>query len=335
MWHIGEHRPAEAWQDLFALHRLGRLVAQGPSLVEQLVGLAIANGASNGTITLLHEGQPSADEARQIMNDLATLPYFNGFGTSMDGLERLSFLDTVTRLGSGEVDPETLKMIGMSDDFDFLGHVRVDWNTALRKGNQFYDRYVAAARLPTFAERQNAFAQIEMDVQRMAQSLGVDTVVAAVLSPSSRSDAVASIVIAQFMPAVEAVMNAQDRANTTLDLTRLAAAITVYRAEHGNYPEKLDNLAPGVLNSLPVDLYRGLPFSYKRIADGYLLYSFGPNGQDDDGSNSTYNIIEGQSLDDFTPSQADALRQKISPNADDISIRVPRPPLIPKEPPAQ
>ncbi len=133
-----------------------------------------------------------------------------------------------------------------------------------------------------------------------------------------------------FLPALNAALTAQDRQNTNLDLTRLAAALAVYRAEHGNYPEKLADLAPTILDQLPVDLFNAKPFIYKRIVDGYLLYSAGENGADDGGSNDQRNIFEGQPFDDLQNLNSSQPPQ-IPSGADDLSIRVPRSPIrLPK-----
>jgi hypothetical protein len=120
-------------------------------------------------------------------------------------------------------------------------------------------------------------------------------------------------------------MAAQDRANAKLDLVRLAAALAVYRAEKGSYPHNLDELVPGVVASLPVDLYTAKPFQYRRIGDGYLLYTAGPNGQDDGGSNEQMGVYEGDNPNDFSDSEAETMREKIRLGADDFAIRVPRP----------
>jgi hypothetical protein len=333
MWHVGEKRPSEAWQDLHAIHRIGRLTAQGQTLIEQLVGIAIDGIANEGTVALLDESQLTPDEARQILSDLQALPYFSGAADSMDNMERLMFLDTVTKISRGELDMETMRWIGGGEALSYLRHVRVDWNQVLRKGNQWYDRYVEAARLPTFEARQAAYDQISADLQRLAGSMGPNTVATSILSPSARSDAVASLFIAQLLPSVEAAMTAQDRANAKLDLVRLAAALAVHRAEKGSYPHNLDELVPGVVASLPVDLYTAKPFQYRRIGDGYLLYTAGPNGQDDSGSNEQMGIYEGDDPNDFSDTEAETMREKIRSGADDFAIRVPRPPAKEAEPP--
>jgi len=84
------------------------------------------------------------------------------------------------------------------------------------------------------------------------------------------------------------------RANCRADWRRRPRRIAIYRADHGQYPEKLDELAPAVLPQLPVDLYHAKPFVYKRDADGYLLYSTGEDGIDDGGSNEYLAVLAGR-----------------------------------------
>lgn len=57
---------------------------------------------------------------------------------------------------------------------------------------------------------------------------------------------------------------------------RTAIALSVYRHEHGHYPERLDDLVPTYLASLPVDPPRDRPLGYQRnskIGAGYVLYA--------------------------------------------------------------
>lgn len=330
MWHVGEHRPKEAWQDLLAIHRIGRLVTQGPTLIEQLVGIAIDGIACQGTVTLLHEGQLTPEQARQIFRDVSALEPFDNFADSIDHNERLFFLDIVVQVCQGTTDAESLGMGPDGSVFSILRHVRVDWNTVLRKGNKLYDRLAAAGRMPTYEARQKAIAQVNQDVRQMTSGMGINTVVSSIVNPAARSDAVASVLLALCTPALDAAFTAQDRANAQLELLRLAAAVAVYRAEHREYPQELDDLVPSVLDKSPIDLYHAKPFIYRRIDAGYLLYTAGPNGQDDGGSNEQQSIFEGHELDDYPESQAEPLRAKIPSGADDISVRVPRLPLIPR-----
>ena len=60
MWELAEGSQVDAWRDLMTMHRLGRLVGQGPTLIEYLVGVAIESLAINGELRFLSETKPSA-----------------------------------------------------------------------------------------------------------------------------------------------------------------------------------------------------------------------------------------------------------------------------------
>ena len=107
---------------------------------------------------------------------------------------------------------------------------------------------------------------------------------------------------------------------------------TVMLADILGVAEKIEQLVPAVIAKLPVDSFEGKPFIFKRLADGYLLYTVGQNGNDDGGSNNDTSVFEGRIIDDLEPAEAEMLRVKIPNGTDDISIRIPRP--IFKLPPA-
>jgi hypothetical protein len=63
-----------------------------------------------------------------------------------------------------------------------------------------------------------------------------------------------------------------------------AIALKRFQLKHGNFPEKLSELAPEFLATTPLDPVDGKPLRYRRNTDGtYLLYSIGENGVDDGG----------------------------------------------------
>src|SRR5690606_11926205 len=73
--------------------------------------------------------------------------------------------------------------------------------------------------------------------------------------------------------------------------TRLMLALEIYRAERGAYPERLDDLVPGVLAAVPTDPFSGRPYAYRLLSAGeapgrwpYTLSSVGADGVDDAGS---------------------------------------------------
>ncbi|MGD8452309.1 MAG: hypothetical protein PVJ57_10865 [Phycisphaerae bacterium] len=69
-----------------------------------------------------------------------------------------------------------------------------------------------------------------------------------------------------------------------IDATRLALALGRCRSERGKYPESLAELVPAYMSALPLDPFGDAPFLYRRYGEAYVLYSRGPDGDDDGGA---------------------------------------------------
>jgi hypothetical protein len=328
MWHLGEGRPMEAWQDILAVHRVGRLISQGNSLVEDLVAIAIGGIACDNTVTLLDHGKLTPEQSREVMRDLAVLPAFKGIGRSLDEGERLWAIDAFMRTGTTG-GAELFSELGAGGD-ESAGHalsiVSLDWNIVLRETNAWYDRMAAAANNPDHEERMAALSRLDSEIQQHVEATrSPGSLFASAISRRQRSKLVSGMMLALFTPALNAATAAEDRSNTTLELTRLAAALAVFRAEDGAYPEKLDELVPDVLEKLPVDFNNGKPFRYQRDTAGYLLYSIGANARDDGGSNEMMRLLNGRDLNELDAAEVEKLEPTIPAGADDWIIRVPRP----------
>ncbi len=59
------------------------------------------------------------------------------------------------------------------------------------------------------------------------------------------------------------------------DVARVGLALELYRSAKGEYPAKLDALAPEFLPELPPDPYTGKPLRYLRGEKGFVVYSVG------------------------------------------------------------
>ena len=77
---------------------------------------------------------------------------------------------------------------------------------------------------------------------------------------------------------------AEQRCRALHRILLLELAIENYHDEHSQYPEQLEALVPNQLNQLPLDPFSNKPLKYQRTDAGYLLYSVGPDGLDNNGS---------------------------------------------------
>jgi hypothetical protein len=314
MLRLGERRYDDAWQDLLACHRLGRHIGSGGTLIEKLVGIAIEHIVSQGELAYLEAARPDAKKCAACLEELRKLPPLPSAADSTDLCERLLSLDIVvllakkgpqaipTYLLGGAVPPgyeELAKKVG--DD--------VDWDSALRAVNEWFDRLTAAMRLKERPEREKQLGAFEKELKQLKASLSDPEKLGKLLlgkdaTPQTRGKVIGDIVVVLLVPGVRKVQLARDRDEQLQRNMQLAFALAAYRADHGAYPRKLDDLAPTYVPAVPGDLFASKAMTYLAERDSYLLYSFGPNGRDD----------QGRFYDD-------------SPPGDDIRVRMPLPPV--------
>ncbi len=67
------------------------------------------------------------------------------------------------------------------------------------------------------------------------------------------------------------------------DATLVALALELYHREHGEYPERLEQLTPDLLPTVPPDRYDGKSIKYCLVDGRPLLYSIGVDRDDDGG----------------------------------------------------
>lgn len=254
MLRLGQGKPDQAWEDLLACHRLSRLVARSSTIIETLVAVALNSLASQAELVYLERANLTAQQIQDRLKDLQGLPPLPRLADKIELGERFLYLDTVQGLYRDSGGPLAA----------LFGN---PWEAALRDGNQWYDRIAAALRLPDRADRQKALDTIETDLKRKQQA-----------APGQ-----AITLIRQQIPAVRKGHDACDRAEQEQRNLHVAFALAGYHRDQGRYPDQLDELAPRYLAVVPSDLFSGKPLIWQPRGAGYLCYSVGINGVDEQG----------------------------------------------------
>ncbi len=310
MLNAGQGAANDAWQELLACHRLGRLVGRGGTLVEGLVGVAIEGVASTADLAFLELVKLSGKRIESCLHDLDQLPPFPGVADKVDLAERFLYLDSIMNL-----DREGVRSIMAELKLDPNALPKnipelIDWDIALKNGNHWYDRMAAAMRENDSSLSKKKLEQIDADVDAYLKAQK-----SKLASPEGRAEiltgggkrigkAIGDVTLGLLVPAVHKVQKAWDRVQQVQDNLRLALALAWYHRNHGRYPKKLDELAPKYLRAIPGDVFSGKALIYRPTEKGYLLYSVGPNGKDDGGRG-----------------------YEDEPFGDDISVRMPLPEL--------
>jgi len=282
-----------AHADLMTLHRLGRLLATRPELIEKLLGVVVAGQGGEGHLSLARAGWLTADQARRVAADLDGLSTMPDLVDAFDVGERLVYLSGVTSLaratGGGGRKGSPL----VPEETTGSG---IDWNRILRNGNVRFDRWVEAARKKTFAERSAALAVVNQEL-----SEAVD-LAAKQMRGVGRFSLSARLFFAGRQARRRIVTEILERALFTItavsiegtmakfecnvmrsDLVTVAMGLTAYRIERGEYPAKLSGLSADYLSKIPPDRFVDRPLVYRREGSGCVVYSLGPNMKDDEG----------------------------------------------------
>jgi hypothetical protein len=299
MFRLKAGRLEEARQDLLACHRIGRLMAQGPGLLNGTIGRLIEDMAWSGDAVLAQWANLTPQQACKHAEDLRNLPPWGSMADRLNVGERFVFLDaisTLARPGTRGLNPgyayEDADRRLLEAITDPASRASIDWDAALREMNALIDRSIAAFSKPTHLERTTALDKLTRDTAELLEKQRRSSGILRTLFPrrphGTAGGRETALVVWGLNPTSPQYCEQQEtRADSRQEMTLVALALAAYRAEHGGHPEDLAKLVPKYLKAIPEDPFAEKPLRYRREGSGYVLYSVGPNGQDDDGRESS------------------------------------------------
>jgi hypothetical protein len=274
--------PAGAARALEHMMAIARIASQDPFIISHMVSAAVSRRAMEALRAHLMERQLGAAEIRLLQEALEGQRAWQPIRLAVQGAELLE-LDTLRMIYDDTARTPSQWMLtlqGTGGDppsrLSAWAGVKVKGGMpsreeAIASTRQVHGMILAAAQGP----RHEMLAAMQQVEDHLAQ-----------LSPRESLSPLLS------MPPSRAAMSAL-LADAVVDGMRLMLSVEAYRAERGEYPEDLAALVPMYIAELPLDPFTGAPYLYRRLAPGedehgrgYLLYSAGPDGQDDGGRNS-------------------------------------------------
>jgi hypothetical protein len=294
MLRLREGKLDDAWQDLLTCHRLGRLLGRGGDSIEGIVGSVIDRLAIDSDLAYLERADLTATQIQDHLKDLQDLPPIPPLANKIDLCERFTHLQTVQFARRGGVEMLDALADGRPappkpDADGEKALAAIDWAPALRDGNRWFDRIVAAMRIMDRPDRQRELKRIEQDIVALNNRAREPARLAEILlGPPDKT--VSNGIIQSFddfiggsIVAFRVLQDSHDRDEQVQRNEQIAFALAAYRRDHGDYPAKLDDLAPKYLPAVPDDLFSGGPLIYRPSDKGYLFYSIGVNGFDEGG----------------------------------------------------
>jgi hypothetical protein len=270
LFRVAERDFDGAWEDLQAMHRLARLVAQGPMILDVQIGMAMEWSMFQGEAALLAAADFDAEKWAAVRAQFDALPALPSYAEKLDLGRRFVHLDAVcaaARHGIPQIDewlygpPENRQAPS-----PFAGATSgVDWNVVLRKSNQWMDRYVAAAQIAAPLDQSAALTALDWEAQGIgAAATERRPVFASLFSQSAASDHMADIFVGIFYSSLTTSELIEDRYRALRPLICVGLALAHYNAENGSYPTKLSQLSPNTSKAFQTTLMPSDPFAIGR-----------------------------------------------------------------------
>ncbi len=306
---IGEHE--KSVEDILTMRRLGNLIAQGGTLVEQLVGIAILGIAQSVEERVALSGKLTSKELLAYRAKMSQTRVASNVLKSFDEFERLTYLDSVQQVMKGGMRTLNQMMGGagggrgetqqtrMKELLDRAVTSSTDWTVTMQIGNKMFDKFSDTLNTDDWIEREKAMASMEEELKKMSASIDTTTAIQAFLGgPEFRGKMMGRIFVSLLMPALSAVTSAEHRVQISDDLSYFVLSIAAFQDEVGRYPNSLGELSEKIAGDYPIDRYSNKAFLYRSNGDGFIVYSVGKNGNDNNGD-GIFNEKHSDTKDDF------------------------------------
>ena len=280
---IGENELDSAWNDISASYGLIDLIC-GKTLLGYLYRSHLKQRVDAVAINLVHAESIDDSLANRVAERLLDDPQPHVAATLYQ--ERCFQAECIVSLyryqvsGVTAADDDVINTMQTS----LLMKGSLDWNVCLKEINDLFDEIDAAST--AVGDKTKRAKHLDALMAKREQAANEISSLASrakgYFSREHRSQLVAYEVTRFFFNEYERFMDNFDQDAHRRAVNKLAIEIASYRRTHEVYPETLDP----VHKSKSVFQFAIENFKYRRLPDGYLLYCYGVNGMDDDGSMS-------------------------------------------------
>ncbi len=258
-----------------ALLNAARSLGDEPIFVSQLIRTSGVFRACHATERTLAQGEPPPDGTASLQKMFEEEDAFPGLLLALRG-ERACLNQVIECVKRGEVS------------IDELAQSRSNW--AERTVRQLY-RMDAGQDHALFL---SLMAQRIEDVQHpMHEQAALEKEFDSNVKKLPKNAVLTRLLI----PATIKMGESDRRKHAALRCTIAALAIERYRQAKKAWPNDWAHLCPAHLAAVPVDPFDGKPLRYRRVADGFVVYSVGADGVDNGGAlNQGFNTAPGTDI---------------------------------------
>jgi hypothetical protein len=242
-----------------------RSIGDEPLMITQMIRTAGVCDSCRATERVLAQGEPMADDLERMQRALEDEDRFPEVLVATRG-ERAILHQLLDDLESDSAPPSPLAENGRGPrtwQERFFGWIGRD---KLRTEH---------VRFMSLMTRRIEELQLPMHEQPSSESLSVGDL----------PDLSQPSFLRLLLPALEKFDASSRRKHAFIRCAAAALAAERYRRRHGAWPKSLEELTSSkMLSAVPLDPFDGEPLRYRRLPAGVVLYSIGPDREDNEGT---------------------------------------------------
>ncbi len=285
----------QSFEWVLAAHRLARLLRQGWSYGSLEASVYLEHTAARTALQLMSSPEAKPSFLKEAQQRLAQIAPANDLVESFNEAGRftaLSFSNLAYRGQSATGKPLPAEQLRRHRE-------AYDWNLARRLFNDWFDRLVAVAAIEDYPKRKEESAAFEEQMhqwleqarEKYRQRQGLWGRLNSLMEDAQQrreflSRHMAAVMMGGAQTVLEmrwALINTLDEALCRRRMAILVAALRRRKAVVGEYPQHLESLADRWISEIPADPFSAEGFIYRKIDEGFLLYSIGRNLEDNGG----------------------------------------------------
>jgi hypothetical protein len=253
-WQVYHGDSEGALESLIAMLRAADTLEHEPTLVSQLIRMALVGMMTGTTTDLLPHANWSEAQLKRLQEELLAHDNLRpGMIVAHQGERAIGNLlyDNPMRY-----DEEISANIGPLLHADHVRYLRM------------YEQIIAAFELP----HAEGAAELEAIMEEVR--------------PDSKLERIRFILSSMILPAVDATHVALGRVTVSIRSTATLIACERYHLATGSWPRQLSVLTPRFMASVPLDPLDGQPLRYKVTPEAVIVYSVGEDLKDDGGTST-------------------------------------------------
>ena len=274
MLRLGTGDVDASWQDIIAVYRWSRLLAQGPFLLQYTSAVAIQRQACTAVALHAHHAGLSTRRAELMLQELTAFGAPASPAEQVNVCERFMFLDGVQSVALDGLDTMLVSAgVVRGPEHESIEELLeiANWDRVLRLGNRWYDELSALIAQKSTEEQYRRLGELQLRVRQLDIERSDPAT-----PPSQRiTEHMAQSLFTLTTAKPANLIELHARVCVHHESARMALALEAHRSRHGQYPDSLSRLTPAFLAESGSDSPGGRSITYQRIAEGYRLVSPG------------------------------------------------------------